>query len=113
MKTLGKLGSLFLIAVIICLGSGCRRSAVDKEVIDEVSKLPGASEVMAAIDRKDYDGAMAALGKVKEGVTTEEQNIQFMILARQARDKMTEAAATDPKAAAAVNALRAMSTGGR
>jgi hypothetical protein len=113
MKTFHRSACLVAIGLITCLGPGCRRSAVDQNVIEEVSKLPGASDVMAAIDRKDYDGAMAALAKVREGLTTEEQNMQFMILARQARDKMSEAAATDPKAAAAVNALRAMSTGGR
>ncbi len=68
---------------------------------------------MEAIDKKDYEGAMAALAKVKEGLTSEDQTIQYMVLARQARDKMGEAAATDPKAAEAVNMLRAMTTGGR
>ena len=57
-------------------------------------------------------GAMAALTKVKESVTTDEQNIHFMVLARQARDKISEAAATNAEAAQAVMVLRALSTGG-
>jgi hypothetical protein len=56
---------------------------------------------------------MAALMKVKQTVTTDEQNGQFMVLARQARDKMGEAAVTNAQAAEAVTALRGMTTGGR
>ena len=29
---------------------------------------------MMAIDKKDYEGAVAAFAKIKEGLTTEEQN---------------------------------------
>jgi len=67
--------------------------------------------VMAAIEKKDYDGAMAGLLKIKQTVTTEEQQMQYMVLCREARDKLNEAAATDAKAAEAVDALRAMTRG--
>jgi hypothetical protein len=113
MRKLAAWLSVVCVAIFASFGSSCKKPGVDEATVEGASKLPGAAEVMSAIEKKDYDGAMAALSKVKEGVTTEEQNVQFMVLARQARDKMGEAAATDPKAAAAVNALRAMSTGGR
>src|SRR5262245_23228205 len=112
MRVASHYGWVVVVWVMVLLGSGCSKPGVDQAVVEGASKLPGAAEVMAAIDKKDYEGAMAALAKVKEGLTTEDQNVQFMVLARQARDKMAEAAATDPKAAEAVAALRAMSTGG-
>jgi len=112
MRKFARYLALILIATSPCFPTGCKPSGVDPTALEGASKLPGASDVMAAIDKKDYDGAMAALNKVKEGLTTEEQNREFMLLARQARDKMSEAAATDPKAAEAVNALRALATGG-
>jgi hypothetical protein len=103
------LSGWFLAALLLV---GCGREGTDPAVIEGVSKLPGASNVLAAVDRKDYAGAMAALTKVKESVTTDEQNIHFMVLAKQARDKISEAAATNAEAAQAVMVLRALSTGG-
>lgn len=82
-------------------------------MIQGAASFPGVTNVWAAIDKKNYDGAMAALLKIRESCATEEQNIQYMVLARQVRDKMSEAAATNPSAAQAVAALRAMSVGGR
>jgi hypothetical protein len=113
MKKFSRFGGLILIGISLSFGAACKKSGVDPAVIEGASKLPGAADVMAAIDKKDYEGAIAALTKVKEGHTTEDQKREFMELARQARDKMGEAAATDPKAAEAVHALRAMTTGGR
>ena len=98
----------------LTLGVACNRGpVVDKAVLEGASKLPGAADVMAAIDKKDYEGSLAALMKVKESVTTEEQEVQFKVLARQARDKITETAGADPKAAEVVTALRAVTTGVR
>ena len=73
--------------------------------------MPGAADVIAAIDKKDYDGAMAALMKVKQTVTTDEQNVQFMVLARQARARWTKRLSTNTQAAEAVMTLRAMTPG--
>ena len=66
---------------------------------------------MAAVNKKDFEGVLAALNKVQEKVTTDEQNVQFMLLARQAREKISEIAPNDPKAMEVVAALRAMVTG--
>ncbi len=113
MKKIDSFAALALVGMAMLSGPGCRKASVDPKVVEGASKLPGATEVMAAIDKKDYDGAMASLMKVKQSLTTEAQNLEFLVLARQVRDKMSEAAATDPKAAEAVMALRAMTTGGR
>lgn len=116
MKCMNKLNryvGLILIGFSMGFGAGCKKSGVDLKVIEGASNLPGATNVMASIEKKDYDGAMAGLMKIKMGVTTTEQDVQFKVLARMARDKINEAASTDPKAAEAVATLRAMATGGR
>ena len=104
---------LILVGWVTVFGASCgsrTRPAPPPAALDS-TKLPGATEVMAAIEKKDYDGAMAALLKIKQTITTDEQQMQYMILSREARDKLIEAAATDPKAAEAVDALRAMTRG--
>lgn len=111
MHKLSWYSALILMGVCIGFATGCKKNTGPESAAVDASKLPGAGEVMAAIDKKDYDGAMAALMKVREGATNEEQNLQFIVLARQARNKLGEAAATDPKAAEAVSALRAMTAG--
>jgi len=96
----------------LALSSGCRKPpAEDPNVIKAAESQPGAAEVMAAIQKKDFEGAVAALSKVREQVTTDEQNVQFMLLARQAREKIAEVAPNDPKAQEVVSLLRGMVTG--
>jgi hypothetical protein len=111
MKKLTRYVGLVLIGFSIGLGAGCKKAVTDPKVIEGASTLPGATNVMAAIEKKDYDGAMAALLQIKQGVTTTEQDVHFRVLARTARDKMSDA--NDPKAAEAIATLRAMTTGGR
>ena len=76
------------------------------------AKLSGSQEVMAAIDRKDYDGAIATLLRIRQSVANAEQQVQFANLADEARIKLIEAAPTQPKAAEALGVLRRI-TGGR
>lgn len=113
MNSLARIAALSVCLVAGVPGAGCKKAVEDPTVVQGAANLPGATNVWAAIDKKNYDGAMAALLKIRESCTTEEQNIQYMVLARQVRDKMSEAAATSPAAAQAANALRAMSVGGR
>ncbi len=80
---------------------------------DTAQKLPGAADVMAAVTKKDYEGAVAALMKVKEGLMTEDQIGQFVVLARETRDKIAEVGGTDQKAQEAVSVIRTLTTGGR
>jgi hypothetical protein len=67
--------------------------------------------VWTSINKKDYDAAVSALVKVQQALTTEEQNVEFRVLAWQAVQKMNEAAVTNAQAADAVNAVRALTTG--
>ncbi len=104
-----------IVMLVVVVGSaslGCRKPpAEDPNVIKAAESQPGAAEVMAAVNKKDFEGVLAALNKVQEKVTTDEQNVQFMLLARQAREKISEIAPNDPKAIEVVAALRAMVTG--
>ncbi len=76
------------------------------------AKLSGSEEVMAAIDRKDYDGALAALLRIKQSVASAEQQVQFANIVDDAKIKLIQAAPTQPKAAEALAVLRRI-TGGR
>jgi hypothetical protein len=114
MKKLRWYAGLTLIGLFAGFGAGCgKKSGVDPAVIDAASKLPGAADVSTAIDKKDYDGAVAALVKVQQSLTSEEQNVQFRVLAWEALQKMTGPAVTNAQAADAVNAVRALTTGVR
>lgn len=102
-------------AVVILLGGvGCNKPpANDPGMMKAAATQPGAAEVMAAIAKKDFEGVLPALSKAREQATNEEQNVQFMILAHQAREKLVEIAPNDPKALEVVAALRALISGGR
>jgi hypothetical protein len=76
------------------------------------AKLSGSEEVMAAIDRKDYDGALAALLRLKQSAVTAEQQVQYANIVDDAKIKLIQAAPTQPKAAEALTVLRRV-TGGR
>jgi len=102
---------VILTASVAGLGSGCGTKSTAPTVVVDARKLPGTDEVTAALEKKDYDGAMAAWLKVKQSVATEEQRAQFMLLTREVNSKVLEAAQTDPKAAEAAAVLRQMTLG--
>jgi len=99
--------------LFLCVGTACKKSdGPSLETTQAALKLPGATNVFSALDQKDYAGAMAALAKVRESLATSEQQMEFMVLTREVRGKLTDASASDPKAAEALKAMRVM-TGGR
>jgi hypothetical protein len=110
MKHLAWYTGLILIGFCISFGTGCKKKSAAASGAVE-SNLPEAAAVIAAVDKKDYDGAMAALIQAREGVTNDEQQVQFMVLSRQVQFKLNEVAATDPKANEALMSLRAMTLG--
>ena len=109
MKSLTQYLWLGALGLALGLGSGCKKQVVVAP--EPALSLPGAKEVMAAVEKKDYDGAMAALMKVKDAATTEEQNNQFTALLRETKTKVIEIGGDDPKAAEFAGALRTMITG--
>lgn len=68
---------------------------------------------MAAIEKKDYDGAVAALMKVQASLTTEEQFRHFKLLAWQARDRIYAVGSTNEKALQAAMSISAMTVAPR
>jgi len=112
-----KVSSVWVAGLVLAAsvgGVGCKKPpAVDPAAIQAAESLPGAAEVRAAVEKKDFEGVLTAISKVREQVTNDEQNIQFLLLARQTRDRITELAPEDPKAMEIVATLRALSTGGR
>ena len=108
---------LLVVALVLLplpFSAGCKKkekTAAVPPAMEEALHQPGASEVMAAIDKKDYDSAVAQLMAVRQAATTEEAQKQFALLAFQARDKLAQPATTDPKAAEALSAIRALSMG--
>ncbi len=114
MNKLTRYAALTLVGLCVGFSSGCRKKpVVDRAVVEGAAKLPGATEVEAAIDRKDYDGAVAGLMKIRQAINTEEQSVHFRVLAWQSIKKISGAAVTNTQAAEAVNALRALTTGVR
>ena len=130
MKKLRWLGAAAGLALMIGIGAGCGKKAdtkssettgaseqppaakASKSAPAAAVKLSGSQEVLSAIDRKDYDGAIASLLRIRQSVTTPEQQVQFANIADEARIKLLEAAPTQPKAAEALAVLRKI-TGGR
>jgi len=110
MNHLARCIGLILIGFCIGLSTGCKKSSVAESTAVE-SNLPEAAAIIAAIDKKDYDGAMTGLIQAREGITNEEQQVQFMVLSRQVQFKLNEVAARDPKANEALMSLRAMTMG--
>jgi len=129
MNKRSSLAEVSLLVLLAGLVAGCGKKAVTRNADTTESsapqpaaeapksastpaKLSGSEEVMAAIDRKDYDGAIAALLRIKQSVASAEQQVQFANIADDAKIKLIQAAPTQPKAAEALVVLRRV-TGGR
>jgi hypothetical protein len=72
--------------------------------------LRGAAEVTAALQRKDYPGAVGALAQVKAGITPDQRNDYNELMAK-VREAVGEARAKDESAQRAYQALRMLETG--
>jgi hypothetical protein len=71
-----------------------------------------AQEVMAALDKKDYEGVVSGLVKAKQSVSNKEEESAVANLIDDVKIRLIEAAPTDPKASEALSNLRRI-TGGR
>ena len=68
--------------------------------------LPGASDVRAALAAGDYDRAVGGLLALQGTLTTDEQRNEYSALFQEVRDALTDASATNRKAAEAMMQLR-------
>ncbi len=92
-------------------GVGCSKSTAPVDRAPVALKLPGATNVFTALAQKNYEGAIAEWAKLKDTATDDEQRAQFAALTTELRNRLSEAANTDPKAAEAFNALRTVLMG--
>ena len=95
-------------------GPGCSRErpvTPDAQSMALALKVPGATNVFAALDKKDYEGAMAGWAKAKESVSTEQQQLEYAAFTQELKTRLMEAATSDPKAAEALEALRTFRSG--
>src|ERR1044071_4835003 len=89
--------TLLLIGLCAGLCGGCGKKAAstggapgatDAAAANPAQAATAESEVMAALEKKDYDGVMAALAKARDAATTEADTIQFKTLCRRVSVKM-------------------------
>jgi len=107
-------GTLLIIVLLLglILGTGCKKkSVVSTETAQSYQQLPDATNVLAALNQKNYEEAVSGLVKLKDSVATEEQQNEYAILSREVKDKLLDASPTDPKAQEALQAFRLMTMG--
>ncbi len=110
-KTLLLRSALLLATVALLLtgAAGCKKSAAKKG--STTFTLKGATEVVAALDRRDYDGAVVALVEVKAGVSAEKDRAEYRELLQKVKDSMVSAMSTNEAAIKAYQALRFVEAG--
>lgn len=101
------------VALLLC-ATGCKKeeapsapSKADAAPADAPA-LSGSDAVRAALEKKDWDGAMSGLLQVGQSVTSQEQQNNFLVLKQEVKNTLMDASATDPKAAQALTVLRQM-----
>jgi len=118
-------GALVPLAVLLIAVAGCGKKSTPaadptasgqpapaEDSATTASKLPGAKEIIAAVDRKDYDGAVASFLQLGRSVANEQQKREYAALADEIRVKLLEAGPSDPKVMEALSVIRKV-TGGR
>jgi hypothetical protein len=110
-----------LLGTIVCgsavaLCCGCKRSDsskvnsdADPQVVEAAQKLPGGTNVLSALDQKQYEEAVAAFGKMQESGGGEQRDVT--ILRRYVANKLAASSGDDPKAAEALHAFQILTMG--
>lgn len=106
------LAGLWIIAGAACKPKIAPASALQPEILAAAQALPEGTNVLEAMDKKDYDTAVGTLVKIQQAAG-EAHEEAFVTLRQHVRARLMDAAETDPKAAEALNGIRAMTTGGR
>ncbi|MBM3841430.1 MAG: hypothetical protein FJ398_26470 [Verrucomicrobia bacterium] len=97
---------LTLAAPLLCL-FGCKKAAKTEAA---PINLKGAPEVLAALNRKEYDAAIRGLLEIKSALT-DDQRPEYSKLLRKVKDVMLDRMATDEAAAKAYQGLRFIEAG--
>jgi len=111
----------FLVSVLILFVlpfAGCKKKEAAADVTEQSAArakgkevLPGASDVRAALAKKDYSGAVGGLVALKAFAATQEQIIEYNNVYGEVKSTLMEAAQTDAKANEALMTLRAATSG--
>jgi hypothetical protein len=100
----------------LCFGAGCKgkseaTAGSQSPAVLAAQKLPEGTNVLAALDQKDYEGAVGALAKLQQSSSEGELAGDYLTLKLYVKNKLIELSATDAKAAEALNALRLLTQG--
>jgi len=113
---------VLIAAVALVLSLGCKKKEEDAATTPAESpirtgatatkdSIPGEVEVRASLKSKDYSGAVNQLMALQGALATTEQKAEWGVLFQEVREALQDASPTDPKAAEAMNTLRALRQG--
>lgn len=104
------LASLFMLASV---GIGCSKSAPSSKpgFIVVTAKIAGAPEAKKALETKDYEGLLKALGTASAAINSDATQAEFRKLTYEALDGLRLYRDTDPKAEETFQAVRGMVMG--
>jgi hypothetical protein len=96
---------LTLIVLPGCKGTTQPPESGNPEALQAAQKLPDGTNVIAAMDQKDYVGAVSELSKIRESLAGPEQLKDLNTLEVYVPEKVAETSDSDEKAAEALRAL--------
>jgi hypothetical protein len=100
--------------LVLTLGltSACSKSnSKPKDGAAITAKIAGASEANSALQKKDYDALLTALGTASAAIASETDQAEFRKLTNEVLDALRLVRDQDPKAAEAFQAVRVMVMG--
>jgi hypothetical protein len=108
-----------LVLLLASLGVSCgkKKSAAEPAAADAAAaaspaQVTASQEIMAALDKKDYEAVVAGIVKAKQSVSNKDEEMAVANLIDDVKIRLIEQAPTDPKASEALANLRRI-TGGR
>lgn len=106
----------FVLTLAVFVGAGCKRDesagpGAGQDIDAVVLRLEGATNVMEAFGRQDYEATVAALVAIKQNLTSEQQLEDFNTVNQHIYNKLAELSETDPKAAEGLAAMRTLTMG--
>lgn len=115
-KELGCRSAWVLVGLALTLACGCKEKiqgtvAEETPAMEAAQKLPEGTNVLAALQNKDYENAVAGLVKMQEAVGHGDLAAPFLTLKMYVKSQLIDLAPADPKAAEALSGLRMLTQG--
>jgi len=115
MRVYGSL-SQWLLAIVFMLATasiGCSKSSPSSKpgAIVVTAKIAGAPEAKTALETKDYEGVLKALGAASAAVNSDATQAEYRKLTYEVLDGLRLYRETDPKAEETFQAVRGMVMG--